>query len=144
MTKPILSIATVLIQFACIIYLIFDGSFLASSPILLGMQITGVAIGLWAMLVMRRFNVAPDPLEDATLTTSGPYRWIRHPMYSALLLVALGAVLHHATSARIVVLAVLFVNLIVKLRHEEKLMLQKFPEYQKYMGNSRRLIPFLF
>ncbi|MGH1365260.1 MAG: methyltransferase family protein [Calditrichia bacterium] len=144
MTKPALSVATVLIQFACIIYLILDGSFLASSPIWLGMQIIGVALGLWAMFVMRRFNVAPDPLEDATLITRGPYRWIRHPMYSALLLVAAGAVLHHSTPVRITVLSMLLVNLIVKLRHEEKLMSQKFAEYQKYIRNTKRLIPFLF
>lgn len=53
----------------------------------------GLALGLWAVTADRpgNFNIRPVPRAGGQLIDRGPYRWIRHPMYSALLLAGLGA-----------------------------------------------------
>ena len=53
----------------------------------------GAALGLWALSTNRpgNFNIRPQPRAGAVFVHRGPYRWVRHPMYSALLLVGLGA-----------------------------------------------------
>jgi len=144
MHNPLLSITTVVVQFACIAYLIFDGPFRADSSGLIVLQLTGFALGAWAVFTMRRFNVAPDPLVNAELATSGPYHWIRHPMYTALLLISLAAVLSRPTPIRILVLGILLVNQIVKLRHEEMLLKEKFSGYGEYMLRTKRLFPGIY
>lgn len=54
----------------------------------------GAALGLWALSTNRpgNFNIRPQPRDGAVFVHRGPYRWVRHPMYSALLLAGLGAV----------------------------------------------------
>lgn len=144
MHSPLISITTVVVQFTCIAYLIVDGPFRADTPALIVLQLVGFALGGWAVFAMRRFNVAPDPLANAELATSGPYRWIRHPMYSALLLIALAAVLSRPTLIRLVVLGVLLINQLVKLRHEEMLLQEKFRGYGEYMSRTKRLLPGIY
>ncbi|MEL6820513.1 MAG: isoprenylcysteine carboxylmethyltransferase family protein [Calditrichota bacterium] len=144
MHNPLVSITTVFVQFACIAYLIIDGPFRANTTGLIILQLAGFALGGWAVFTMRRFNVAPDPLANATLATFGPYRWIRHPMYTALLLIALAAVLSRPTEIRIVVLVILLMNLLVKLRHEEMLLKEKFSGYSDYMSRTKRLLPGIY
>lgn len=144
MHSPLISISTVVVQFACIAYLIVDGPFRADTSGLIVLQLIGFALGGWAVFTMRRFNVAPDPLDNAELTMSGPYRWIRHPMYTALLLIALAAVLSDPTPIRWFVLGVLLINQIVKLRHEELLLKEKFSGYGDYMTRTKRLLPGIY
>src|SRR5262245_11767963 len=72
---------------------------------LLGLPFAFAGVGLfWWMFRHLGLNVTPTsvPREKATLVTSGPYRWVRHPMYSAALLLVFGTAL---LSANVVVLA---------------------------------------
>ena len=51
-----------------------------------------MALGLWALSANRpgNFNIRPEPKTDGQLVQTGPYRWIRHPMYTAVLLFSIG------------------------------------------------------
>jgi protein-S-isoprenylcysteine O-methyltransferase Ste14 len=92
----------------------------------------------------RQLRITPEPARDARLITSGPYRFIRHPMYSAVLLMTLAVVLSRPTPARLVVWAILFGTLLLKLAHEETLLGRRFPEYAAYRKRTKRLVPFVY
>lgn len=106
----------------------------------------GFALGLWAVSANRpgNFNIRPVPRAGGQLISRGPYRWIRHPMYSALLLAGLGAARLSSSSGSWVVLAALAVVLLGKSRIEETSMLAVHAGYADYRRQTRRFIPGLF
>lgn len=109
--------------------------------------ITGMALvlGIWAITVMKfRVSVLPDVRDTQELHTGGPYRYIRHPMYTAVLLSTSVWLFNRLDSIAIVLWLLLFADLLVKLRYEEGLLLAKFPQYKEYAHNTKRLVPFIF
>jgi protein-S-isoprenylcysteine O-methyltransferase Ste14 len=140
------SYALVVIQFACLAGIVLSGPWLAPPPLLLAMEAAAVALGLWALLTVRLDNVqiTPDPRQGARLVRHGPYRWIRHPMYAALLLGALALVLAQPTPLRWLLWLVLLADLLIKLHYEEHLLRQHFADYRAYMAQSKRLVPYLY
>jgi protein-S-isoprenylcysteine O-methyltransferase Ste14 len=79
--------------------------------------------------------------EGHTLITSGPYRWVRHPIYSGLLLALIGTGLAVGTARAFVGAGLILLGFIVKLRSEEARMRATFPEYADYCRETARLIP---
>jgi protein-S-isoprenylcysteine O-methyltransferase Ste14 len=105
----------------------------------------GTALGAWALSANRpgNFNVHPAPRAGGRLVSDGPYRWIRHPMYSALLLAGLGVVLG-AGGWSALALATLAAVLWLKARLEEQGMRAAHPDYADYERRTWRFVPFLF
>ena len=136
----------VFIQLICIIFIFASGSPVVCHPLLLLLQIAGMAIGIWALTVMGigNMNISPLVKQGAVLVTRGPYRLIRHPMYLTVLLVIWPLIIDHFSLLRITAGFVLTTDLIIKMLFEEGLLRKQFQEYQSYMRNTKRLIPFIF
>jgi protein-S-isoprenylcysteine O-methyltransferase Ste14 len=133
-------------QFALLSVWIVAGPRVATHPIGLAVQGGGLAIAAWAFVVMiaaqhRLFRIAPDPTGHTQLVTWGPYRWVRHPMYLAILLVVGPTWLAWASSWRSAAFVMLAGVLIAKLRHEERLLLGWFEGYAAYRVSTWRLLP---
>ncbi|MDR0250882.1 MAG: isoprenylcysteine carboxylmethyltransferase family protein [Burkholderiales bacterium] len=89
------------------------------------------------------FSFRPEPPPGNRLITSGPYRFIRHPMYLALLLVMTGAVLLYGEPWRWLALGALGTVLHFKARLEERFLCMRFPEYRDYMAHTKSILPFV-
>lgn len=144
------SYALVFLQFLCIALLASPVSdfFSLTFVTILGLMLLAdaVALALWALISMKRgtFRVLPEPSANAQLTMNGPYQWIRHPMYTAVLLAGLGAVLVHATLFHCIIFLSLSLVLYFKIRREETALLNRYPEYAAYRSHSKALVPFLY
>ena len=145
-TVNLKSFLFVFIQFVCLGILALTGPLFASNALLFIVQITGLGLGLWAVYSMRigNFNIIPEPFSWSRLVTSGPYRYVRHPMYMALLLVTLPLVIEDFSWFRLGVWMLLLVDLLVKMNFEENLLRDELAGYEQYTRDSFRLIPFLF
>jgi protein-S-isoprenylcysteine O-methyltransferase Ste14 len=110
------------------------------------LAVGAVVLGLWALSANRlgNFNIRPMPRAGGQLVQQGPYRWIRHPMYSALLLAGAGAARIAGDATAWLVLAALAAVLIVKSRVEERGMLAQHAGYRDYQTRTRRFVPWLY
>jgi len=106
----------------------------------------GAAIGAWAVTANRpgNFNVRPEPKHGGRLVTTGPYRWIRHPMYAALLVAGAGLAAGYASPWRWVALAALAAVLAAKARREERGMAAAHPGYAAYAARTKRIVPWIW
>jgi len=103
----------------------------------------GSVLALAAAAVMRgaRFSVLPEPRASGSLIERGPYRIVRHPMYAAVLLFALGACLVHQSPRHLVWSASLGVVLWLKIRREERLLVAAYPNYADYRRRVGAIVP---
>ena len=112
----------------------------------LGIIGAGGVLGLWALAAMplRQMRVVPEVHPRGRLVRSGPYRLIRHPMYSAVLLVAAVMVASDPAPFRIAMLLALAAVLAAKLLREEKLLRSAYPGYAAYQTITWRLAPWIW
>ncbi len=107
--------------------------------------VTGLAFCLWARFTLGRNWSGVVTLKGGhELITRGPYAWVRHPIYTGLLTMFVATLLVLGHIAGIIAVPFVFVSIWIKLRYEEKLMLQKFSdEYAAYQQRVKRIIPFV-
>ncbi len=92
----------------------------------------------------RNITPLPYPREEATLVTSGPYRLVRHPMYSGGVLFAFGWAIWVRGPLTLAYAVALLAFADVKSRLEERWLLAKFQDYADYRRRVRKLIPFVY
>jgi len=106
----------------------------------------GVLLGLWALSSNRpgNFNIRPEPREGGQLVQRGPYRWIRHPMYTAVMACGLTCASADASPWGWLGFAALVAVLATKATFEERWMLAAHPGYGAYRARTRRFVPGIY
>ncbi len=106
----------------------------------------GMALGLWALRANPpgNFNIRPTPRDGGRFVHSGPYRWIRHPMYSCVALCTVAGAYASGAALAWLATAALGTVLFVKASFEERWMAGRHAGYAAYRASTRRLIPGLF
>lgn len=106
----------------------------------------GVAVGVAAVAANRpgNFNIRPTPHPQGVLVEHGVYRWIRHPMYSAVMLLALAATLAHTSALTVGSLVALALVLNGKATLEERAMAGRHAGYAGYAARTKRFVPGLY
>jgi protein-S-isoprenylcysteine O-methyltransferase Ste14 len=104
---------------------------------------TGLGIAVWARHYLGKYWSGRITLKvDHRLIQSGPYGWVRHPIYSGLLLALLGTVITIGTLQSCVGVAIIFVAVVRKMALEEQWMAAQFGnEYEVYRRRVNALIP---
>ena len=100
---------------------------------------------LWARVTFgrRSFHASADPTEGG-LVTSGPYRYIRHPIYTAVCLFSVAGALTVRTPPAFAWTALVFAGGIGRMLCEETLLRARYPEYVDYARRTARMVPFIF
>jgi protein-S-isoprenylcysteine O-methyltransferase Ste14 len=136
----------VAVQFALLVWLIWPLTpqrWSLPALVLLGCS---VVLGLWTLVHNRpgNFNIHPEPKASGRLVTSGPYQYIRNPMYSAVLLFAVAEIMAYADVWKIACWLALALVLLAKAMLEERSLRARFPGYAAYAKRVRRFIPGVF
>jgi protein-S-isoprenylcysteine O-methyltransferase Ste14 len=110
----------------------------------LAIALVGFALLQWAQVTLgRNWSDAPQLLPGQSLVTSGPYRWVRHPIYASFLLI-LGSTL--LISANWLVgltwIGTTVLETVSRITFEERLMCESFGDaYRAYVKRTGRLLP---
>lgn len=102
----------------------------------------GVALAVVAGLVLgRSLTATPVPTDAATLRTTGPYRYVRHPIYSGVVLIVIALAVRSGNIVGLVLGAVTIVFFHVKAGWEEDRLRERFDGYDAYAASTPRFIP---
>lgn len=103
----------------------------------------GGTLEIWGAAHLRaNFALSIATKEHHTLVKTGPYRYVRHPLYSAVLVEAVGVSLVMANWFVAVMFAVFWTALFYRTRLEENNLINRFgDEYKDYMTTSGRFVP---
>jgi protein-S-isoprenylcysteine O-methyltransferase Ste14 len=115
---------------------------LARGRLALTIQAAAILLMLWARWTFgrRSFHAPANPTAGG-LVTSGPYRYLRHPIYAALLYFAWAGVLTHLGASPLAAALVVTGGLVVRMHAEERLVELRYPEYRAYAARTRRVLP---
>lgn len=105
----------------------------------------GLAFAVWARVhIGRNWGTPMSQKDDPELVTSGPYRWVRHPIYSGILLAGVGTAVALGWDWMVTV-ALAGAYFIYSATVEERNLTTTFPEaYPHYQRATKMLIPFVF
>ena len=136
----------VAVQFALIGWLIWPLTRQAWSLPALALLGCAVMLGVWTLAHNRpgNFNIRPEPKASGRLVTGGPYRYMRNPMYSAVLLFAAAEAVAYGDMWKIACWFLLALVLLAKVMLEERALRALFPGYVEYARRVRRFIPGVF
>ena len=139
-------------EFLVFFQLLFILLILISAPIFnslnlwLLLEISGIVLVFWAIYEIKLGNVNIRPIvkDGGVLIISGPYKLIRHPMYTATLMVMIALIGEYYTHVRLAYFMALIIVLLIKIQYEEKALINHFPAYVDYIKKSKRLIPYIY
>lgn len=136
----------VLAQCACFVLVVYPKSRFQLDFLTVGLLLLGALLAVWTFAHNRpgNFSALPRLRKGASLITTGPYRWIRHPMYSSILLIMAGHVWAYREPVTFCAWLALAVVFLCKAVLEERDLLAKRPEYEAYMNGRSRFVPFVF
>jgi protein-S-isoprenylcysteine O-methyltransferase Ste14 len=107
--------------------------------------LAGAAFTVWARITLgRNWSAEVTFKQDHQLIESGPYALARHPIYTGLIVMALGTAIDYGRAFGFAVLIALCGSLWWKARQEERIMSRHFPDaYAEYSKHVRAIIPFV-
>ena len=101
--------------------------------------LSGSILSLMVLLYLgRSFSILP---EARRLVVTGPYRFVRHPLYATEMICMLGLVVQFMLWPAVIVFLLQSMFQLERMRIEEQLLSRIFPEYEIYANNTARLIP---
>lgn len=105
----------------------------------------GLVVALWARTALGgNWSTNVEFKEKHELITRGPYQYVRHPIYSGLLFMILGAMIIYDHAVGLVIFVIIFIGFWIRSRQEEKLLTKHFPQaYPQYKTRVKALIPFV-
>ena len=136
---------TGLILILFLVVLGFTGNLISGNLLVIAAQILGIALVISARIAFgrQRFNVSSTPA-GGPLLRKGPYRIIRHPMYSGAMLFFLATILDHLSMLTAVIGVIVLIALPWRVYLEEVLLRAAYPDYADYASKTYRMIPFLY
>jgi protein-S-isoprenylcysteine O-methyltransferase Ste14 len=105
----------------------------------------GLFTAVWARIYLgKNWGLPMTRKQDPELVTSGPYEYVRHPIYTGVLLMALGS-FFDVNVYWLLVFIIAAIFFIYSALAEERLMIKQFPKvYPAYKARTKMLIPFIF
>jgi len=138
------SLAGFVVAVLVIIVLVLRESILAVGLVAIIVQALAVLLMFWARVIFgrRSFHATADPT-DGGLITSGPYHYLRHPIYAAVLYFLWAGILSHLSLWNVLLGFLATTGLFIRIFAEERLLTEKYPSYSEYAVRTKRIIPYV-
>lgn len=121
------------------------GNLFSGDPLVIAGQVLGLAIIIYARITFGRqkFNISAAPA-DGPILSKGPYRVIRHPMYSGASLLLLVTIISHLSLFTAALGVLIIIIILWRIHLEEAVLKSTYPDYASYASKTKRLIPYIY
>jgi protein-S-isoprenylcysteine O-methyltransferase Ste14 len=125
--------------------LFYAGAFFARRPAVIAIQVAAFLLMVAARITFgrRSFHAAANPTEGG-LVTSGPYAYVRHPIYAAVMYFIWAGALDDFSWGVLAYAELITAGAFTRMHIEEYLLVRKYPEYRTYKARVRRIVPFVY
>lgn len=104
--------------------------------------VIGMLIVLLSVLKLNRnLSAFPTPIKDGSLIETGFYKYIRHPIYTGIVVAGLGFSVYSGSGFRLIVTLLLLILFYFKSKYEEQKLIKVFSDYKAYMKRTGRFLP---
>jgi protein-S-isoprenylcysteine O-methyltransferase Ste14 len=140
-----LSIIATAISVLALATLILRHGLFSASPVVIALQVFAVLLMLWARMTLgaRSFHFSANPTQGG-LVTSGPYRYIRHPIYAAVVIFIVAGVVANLSILNGILGLIVVAGMTTRALCEERFLRAEYSEYTAYSSYTWRMIPFVF
>lgn len=106
----------------------------------------GIILRVWSVRSLGRFFRPIVVIQDGhRLVKRGPYKYVRHPSYTAVLIIFTGLIFVWSTWLGLLSFLLVWLAMIQRIRVEEKVLSERLhPEYGEYIENTKKFLPFIF
>ena len=141
---PLVSRLPLLVIVTTLVVLTVTGNFFSTSPAAVAVQIAAAALAIWSRRSFQAgtFRVIAAPA-GAAIIRRGPYGFIRHPMYAAMLLFIWSGLLSHLSLVTLAIGLALTALVAARIVAEERLLKARFPDYAEYARSTNAVVPFI-
>jgi protein-S-isoprenylcysteine O-methyltransferase Ste14 len=125
--------------------LFFAGALFAKQPWVIAIQVAMFALMVAARITFgrRSFHAAADPTAGGLVTT-GPYAYLRHPIYASIIHFVWAGALDNYSWPVLAWAETVTAGAFIRMHVEEYLLKRKYPEYREYKKRAKKLIPFVY
>ncbi len=117
-----------------------SGSTAAAGAVIVGLLgLFTIAAG--AKALGPSLSVLPRPHHDASFVSHGVYRWVRHPIYTGVILLVAAWALYRGSLLHVALAFAIAGFFTAKAVREEQWLLERFPEYEAYRNRTKRFVP---
>ena len=139
-----LSVVAFAAMVAGIVGLFYTDALFGTTPLVIAVQVAAVLLMVAARVTFgrRSFHAAAAPTQGG-LVMSGPYAFVRHPIYAAAIYFTWAGALDHFSWFSALCAGVVAAGAVVRMLSEEHLLVQTYPGYRDYMARVKRVVPFV-
>jgi protein-S-isoprenylcysteine O-methyltransferase Ste14 len=141
----VLSVVAFAAMVGGLVGLYYSGALFAHHALVIAVQVAAFALMVAARITFgrRSFYAAANPTAG-DLVTAGPYAYVRHPIYAAIIYFIWAGALDHFSWRVLAYAELVTAGAFTRMHIEEYLLARKYPEYRAYKSRVRRIVPFLY
>ena len=126
------------------LYFAYNGTILANSKYALGIQIAAILLMVWSRITLgkRSFNINCTYI-NGELVTTGPYKYVRHPIYLSIICFTIPVILSQLYLTNILIAFLTMFAIAIRIFSEEKILRVNCPHYSLYSIQTKSIIPYL-
>jgi protein-S-isoprenylcysteine O-methyltransferase Ste14 len=140
-----LSVLGILLMVAGLVGLFYTHSLFSASPVVIAVQVAAAVLLLWARVTfgLRSFHATANTTAGG-LVTSGPYRYIRNPIYTSVVIFSVAGAVAHLSWSSVVLALLVLAGALARILAEERFLRIRYPEYAEYSARTKRMVPHVF